>query len=82
MRIKVKLYASLTRFAPEGQTAGIPFEMAVEESASLGDVAESLNLPSEEVKIAYVNGRAQEMDWPLHDGDEIGYFPPVGGGAQ
>jgi len=82
MRIKVKLYASLSRFAPEGQIAGVPFEMDVTEGASLQDGADALNLPSDEVKITFVNGRAQEMDWRLNEGDDIGYFPPVGGGAQ
>ncbi|KPL79383.1 hypothetical protein ADN00_02810 [Ornatilinea apprima] len=80
MRLKVKLFASLTRFAPGGQSAGIAFEMDVPEGASLADVAELLRLPAEEIKIAYVNARAQQLDWQLQDDDEIGYFPPVGGG--
>ncbi|NMC52644.1 MAG: MoaD/ThiS family protein [Chloroflexi bacterium] len=80
MRLRVKLFASLTRFAPGGQPAGIAFEMDVPEGATLAEVADVLRLPPEELKIAFVNARAQPFDWRLQDGDEIGYFPPVGGG--
>lgn len=80
MRLKVKLFASLTRFAPGGQSAGMAFEMNVPEGASLAEVAELLRLPPEELKIAFVNARAQPFDWQLQNGDEIGFFPPVGGG--
>jgi molybdopterin converting factor small subunit len=82
MRVKVKLFATLTRFAPNGQSAGIAFEMEVAGEATLADVADMLRLPPEEIKIAYVNARAQSLDWKLEDGDEIGYFPPVGGGTE
>jgi len=39
-----------------------------------------LNLPREEVKVAFVNGRTRPLDWPLQPEDEVGIFPPIGGG--
>jgi molybdopterin converting factor small subunit len=54
--------------------------MEVNENATLGDIVEILKLPVEEVKIPFVNGIVQPFDWQLKPGDEIGIFPPVGGG--
>lgn len=79
MRISLKLFATLVRHAA-GQRAGAAFPLDLEKGASLGDVVTLLNLPAEEVKICFVNGRTQNLDFELHDGDEVGIFPPIGGG--
>jgi len=50
------------------------------EGATIADLIHHLNLPAEEVKLAFVNGRARPEDWRLEPGDEVGIFPPVGGG--
>ncbi len=79
MQVHVKLFASLRRFA--GDTPlGTPLEVEVPEGATLVDLYQALNLPAEEIKLAYVNGRVQADDRQLEPGDEIGIFPPVGGG--
>jgi len=80
MQITVKLFATLGRFAPTGGTPGTPFFMEVPEGARVQEVLQLLNLPEEEVKVAYVNGRRREPDFILQEGDTIGIFPPVGGG--
>lgn len=54
--------------------------MDIPEGTSLGALAESLKLPPDEVKICFVNGRICEPDTILKDGDEVGIFPPIGGG--
>jgi molybdopterin converting factor small subunit len=41
---------------------------------------EKLQLPRDQVKIVFVTNTIQEGDQPLTDGDEVGIFPPVGGG--
>ncbi len=79
MQIKLKLFATLSKYLPPH-----PFGSAVEidlvEGTSLGVLAESLKLPPDEVKICFVNGRICELDTILNDGDEVGIFPPIGGG--
>jgi molybdopterin synthase sulfur carrier subunit len=79
MHVYVKLFASLRRFAGD-VPLGTPIDVDVPEGATLADLYQTLNLPADEVKLAYVNGRAQSDEWQLQPGDEIGIFPPVGGG--
>jgi sulfur carrier protein ThiS len=54
--------------------------MEFSEGATLDDMVDRLNLPREEVKVFFVNGRARPKDWILKPGDEVGIFPLVAGG--
>lgn len=44
------------------------------------NLARSLGLPPEEIKIVMINGRQRELACPVRDGDRVAYFPAVGGG--
>jgi molybdopterin synthase sulfur carrier subunit len=79
MQVRVKLFATLGRYALNG-VAGAPFEMEFSEGATLDDMVDRLNLPRDEVKVFFVNGRARPKDWILKPGDEVGIFPLVAGG--
>jgi len=79
MQVRVKLYASLSRYYGNA-AAGVPFEIEVPESATMVDLVNRLKLPREEVKLFFVKGRARPIDWPLEPGDEVGIFPLIGGG--
>jgi molybdopterin synthase sulfur carrier subunit len=83
MRVRVKLFATLRRYAPgasNGTHAGTPFEVELSDGAVIADLIQQLHLPAAQVKVAFVNGRAQAEDWRLQPDDEVGIFPPVGGG--
>jgi molybdopterin converting factor small subunit len=60
--------------------SGIPFRVEISKGSSIIDLVQQLNLPENEVKIAFVNGRVENLDFLMKEGDEIGIFPPVGGG--
>jgi len=79
MRIHVKLFATLVRYRSEGQ-AGAPFEVELPEGAALQDLITCLKIPPEETHITFVNGIVQSPDRILKHGDEVGIFPPIGGG--
>lgn len=79
MEVIVKLFATLNRYRPE-ERAGTPFRIKLSENASLDDLINILNIPPEETRILFVNGIIQEPLYKLKDGDEIGLFPPIGGG--
>lgn len=80
IHVKVKLFAILKKYAPSGESSGTPFVMELPDSSSLRDVAARLGMPEGEVRIAFVNGIIQQSDCPLKENDEVGMFPPIGGG--
>ena len=79
MRVKVRLFANLRDYVPEARI-GVTLEVELAEGARVADVVEHYRLPKELVKLAFVNGVYQELDFALHENDEIGIFPPIGGG--
>ncbi len=81
MKVHVKLFASLGRFTPQDELPGTPFEVELPASSTLQDLMRHLQLPPDEIKVCFVNARIQPPDFVLSEGDEIGIFPPVGGGS-
>mgnify|MGYP001019044968 CR=1 FL=1 len=79
MKVHVKLFATLARFSPGG-LAGTPFDVDLVDGATIADLAKQLKLPKDEMKVSFVNARIRDSDWVLQPDDEVGFFPPVGGG--
>ncbi len=88
MKIYVKLFANLVRRVSEDVTAkhskklsaGTPLEIELPENSSITDLLSYLALRREEVITVFVGGRAREFDYMLTPGDQVGIFPPLGGG--
>lgn len=88
MNVCVKLFATLLQIVPqvvrdrypEGIRAGSPIDVELPEGSTLADVVDHFALPREKVRVVFVNGRAKPFDYRLVSGDEVGIFPPVGGG--
>lgn len=77
--IHVRIFATLRRHYPHlGIGEAMPVEMP--DGATVGQLMNHLQLPLDHVKVVFVNGIARGQDHPLVDGDEVGVFPPVGGG--
>ncbi len=79
VRVHVKLYATLARYAG-GSIMHEPIDVEMSEGATLQDIYDRLGIPPDEVKTAFVNSTMRQSDYVLCDGDEVGVFPPVGGG--
>ncbi len=79
MKIYVKLYATLTKYAG-GRIMHEPMEVEVSEGSKLTELYGQLGIPDDEVKTAFVNSTMQPPNYTLQDGDQVGIFPPVGGG--
>jgi molybdopterin converting factor small subunit len=79
MNVTVKLFASLTRYGKD-EKAGTPFIVELNQGATLDDLVSLLKIPAEETRILFVNGIIQEAAYKLKDNDEVGLFPPIGGG--
>lgn len=88
MNIYVKLYATLTKSVSEailakyahGISAGSRLDVSLPEGSILEDLVTHLDLPREQVKVIFVNGQIRDLDYQLQPEDEIGIFPPIGGG--
>ena len=80
MRVRVKLFATLGNYAPISGLPGTPFEVNLPAGSNLSFLIDQLKIPAESVKIAFVNGIIQSPDFILTDGDDVGIFPPIGGG--
>jgi molybdopterin converting factor small subunit len=89
MKVYVKLYATLARSVSPASpvhrsqpiSAGARLEVDLPEDTTLHQLVTYLALPKEQVKVVFVNGKARELDYRLKPGDEVGMFPPVGGGS-
>ena len=81
MRVYARLYATLTKYAG-GAIMHDPLEIKMPERATLSELYDRLGIPREEVKTAFVNSAIRGPDHVLCEGDEVGIFPPVGGGRD
>ncbi len=79
MGIKVRLFAALVVYVP-GAKPGVSFEVELPDGASLSDLVSHLDLPQSEVKVIFINGRAQPLHHKLQNNDEVGVFPLIAGG--
>jgi len=79
LQIRVTLFATLTKFTP-GKESGVPLVLEIAEGSTLSDLIGLLNIPEKEVKLTFVNGRFQEAEYKFKDNDQVGIFPPIGGG--
>jgi molybdopterin converting factor small subunit len=77
--VQVKLFATLRRQFPDLEI-GEALEMELAEGTTVDQLVEKLELPKKQVKVVFVNNTIRRGDYPLTDGDEVGIFPPVGGG--
>jgi molybdopterin synthase sulfur carrier subunit len=88
MKVSVKLYSLLVqsvgeknlKLQPGAIRSGIPFEVNIPSGSTLQDLARSLSLPEDLVKIVFVNGVQQKLSYQLQAGDQVGMFPPIAGG--
>lgn len=79
MRVKVKLFASLAALVP-GSVPGCPVDVDLPPGSDVRDLVSRLHLPEDAPRVIFVNGRAESMDRVLRETDEVGMFPPIGGG--
>jgi sulfur carrier protein ThiS len=76
MRIDIKLYGDLKKYAPSGPSQ---FSMTVPPATTLADILAMLAIPGN-LHISLVNGRRTEREVRLEEGDTIVLMPPLAGG--
>lgn len=77
--IQVRLFATLRRHFPK-LGIGEAMSVSLPDDATVRQLLEKMRLSNDEVKVVFVNGTVQDDAHILRKGDEVGIFPPVGGG--
>lgn len=83
--MRVKLYARLERYLPEGRDERNEADLEVPKGATVAQVFESLKLPPEVCHLVLVNGHflppGERQTRALKKGDHLAVWPPVAGGV-
>ena len=79
MKIELRLYASLSYYMPR-QKDEETTHLEIQEGITVMELLEQLKVPSDAVKIVFLNGVHARGDEILNEGDRLGVFPPVAGG--
>ena len=79
MKIQLNLYASLARYLPH-KGKGNPCTLELVDGTTIDEVLTLLKIPSNVVKLLFLNGVHAAGDEILKEGDRVGVFPPIGGG--
>jgi len=77
MEIKVKCFATLSEAGHCDYHDSRVTEM--DKDTSVKDLITKLGLPHDKVEIIFVNGKKVDSGTVLSDGDQVGFFPAVGG---
>lgn len=76
MRIDVKLYGELKKYAPGGQTQ---FRLTLQPGATLEAFLKQFFIPDGR-HVALINGRRATQATRFKDGDTLVLIPPISGG--
>ncbi|MBW1863222.1 MAG: MoaD/ThiS family protein [Deltaproteobacteria bacterium] len=79
MKIELKLYASLASHMPE-KTSGNPWIVEVRKGITIREFLEHLKVPTDAVKIMFLNGVHAKDNEILNERDRLGLFPSIAGG--
>ena len=77
MLVNVKLMSMFAKYSKNHQDGKIDLE----EGTTVRGLAENLELPVKLVRIITVNGKQEDLDKVLSDGDLVYIFPPAIGGG-
>lgn len=73
--ITIKLFATLRNYTPASAD-----KYPVEPGTTIRVLMEQLGVPEDEVKLIFINGVRGDLTSSLTGGEQVGIFPPVGGG--
>lgn len=79
MDIKVKLFADLAKFLPEGSKDKRVI-LSVPENTTVGGVLEQLDISPKTAHLIFVNAVHRKIDHVLKESDSLSIFPAIAGG--
>jgi molybdopterin converting factor small subunit len=80
MKVRVKLFATLRKYAPAAAgDATLTLELA--DGAAVRDAIAALGIPADRARMIVSDNEQLAPTSPLRDGQEINLFPPMAGGS-
>ena len=79
MRVRVLFFGEMRRYLPAGRE---DVELELSDGACVADALAHVGVDSAEERIAGLNGTLAQDTTPLHDGDELSLYHPMGGGTS
>jgi molybdopterin converting factor small subunit len=79
MQITLFLSAHLREYVT-GFDPATGLSVPIEQGSTLRELAVKLGIPTEKVKLVFVDGLHASWDRPLKGGERVNFFPPVAGG--
>jgi sulfur carrier protein ThiS len=79
MKIELNLFATLKRYIPD-EVKGNSWKISISEGTKVRELLEQVKIPTDAVKLVFLNGIHANGNETLKDGDRVGVFPPIGGG--
>jgi molybdopterin converting factor small subunit len=73
--VEIKLFATLQKFMPHSAQ-----NFAIEPGTTVRRLIRQLDLPTDKIKLIFINGVKADLTSVLNGGERVGIFPPVGGG--
>jgi sulfur-carrier protein len=80
VKIQVTLYAGLQQYLPVG-ASGRSVSLEVAAGTTAAQAMRLLGMPEDLPCIPVVNGQRVDLGTELSDGEALGLFPPLAGGA-
>jgi molybdopterin converting factor small subunit len=77
VQVRVLFFGEMRRHLPRGQEQ---IALALPDGATVADVLAAVGVKPEDERIVGCNGSLARDDTPLHDGDEVSLYHPMGGG--
>jgi sulfur carrier protein ThiS len=75
IQIDLKLFVTLAKYLPADSHAH-----EIKEGSTVNELIKDLGIPSDIVKLIFINGKKQDGTYRIQHKDRVGMFPPVGGG--
>ena len=75
IKIDLKLFITLSKYLPEKSEC-----LAIAEETTVEKLILDIGIPLNLVKLIFINGKRQDINYRLNNNDRVGLFPPVGGG--
>lgn len=78
MQVRIKTYAELQQYNPH---QGEEFLLDIQEGSTIQSLMERLRIPEHRVMFILRNGQKTKETDRLKDGDEVSFYPVIGGGT-